>query len=82
MQISTFGVQPVATDADFLEDFYDMEGNDLIESTDIRDTMEVEQRNYGFDSSVLTQMNTFRDKYESLSLVVDNDFEIRDGKTV
>lgn len=82
MQISTFGVQPVATDADFLEDFYDMEGNDLIESTDIRDTMEVEKRNYGFDSSVLTQMNTFRDKYESLSLVVDNNFEIRNGKTV
>jgi hypothetical protein len=25
MQISTFGIQPVATDAgDFLEDFYDM----------------------------------------------------------
>lgn len=83
MQISTFGLDPIATDAwDFLKDFYDMRWKSLIDSTDIRDTMDVETRDYGFDTSVSTQMDSFKNKYESLSIAVDSNFEVRDGDTI
>ena len=83
MQISTFGIDPIATDAsDFLKDFYDINGNSLIKSADIDSTMSVEARDYGFDSNTAQQMSEFKSRYESLAIVVDNNFEIRDGKTI
>ena len=83
MQISTFGVDPVATDgSDFLKDFYDMYGNPLINSADINDTLDVDARNYGFDSSTSQQMSSFKSRYLPLSIVVNNNFEVRDGKTI
>jgi hypothetical protein len=83
MQISTFGIDPIATDgSDFLKDFYDMNGNSLIKSADINDTLDVETIDYNFDSDTVQQMTDFKNKYESLSIVVDNNFEVRDGKTI
>ena len=80
MQISTFGVNPVASNAsDFLTDFYDMKWNPLIKSTDIQDTISVNSATYGFDSDVVNQMNNFKDKYESLSVAVDKNFKVRDN---
>jgi len=82
MQISTFGIQPVATNADFLEDFYDMDGDRLIDSTDIEDTMDVDGQNYGFDSDVQNQVANFKNQYEPLSIEVDKNFEVRNNKTI
>jgi hypothetical protein len=83
MQISTFGLDPVATsDSDFLKDFYDMEGERLVESTNINETIDVDSSDYGFDSSVLNQMTDYKSKYESLAILVNNSFEIRDGVTI
>ncbi len=83
MQISTFGFDPIATDSsDFLKDFYDMNGDGLIKSTDIEDTMDVDDRDYEFNSSVSEQMLWFKNRYEPLAIVVDNNFEVRDSKTI
>jgi len=80
MQISTFGVSPIATDAsDFLTDFYDMKWEKLIKSTDIKETMSVNSATYGFDSDVVNQMNNFKNKYEPLAIAVDGDFKVRNN---
>jgi hypothetical protein len=78
MQISTFGLDPKATNAsDFLKDFYDINGVSLIKSTNINDTMDVDYHNYDFDSSVVTQKQLFEDKYKPLAITVNNSFKIR-----
>jgi hypothetical protein len=83
MQISTLGLDPTASSAvDFLKDFYDMNGLNLIKSTDIEDTMEVDQYDYAFDASVTKEMQSFKDKYMSLSILVNNDFDIGGSKTI
>jgi len=83
MQISTFGLDPIATNAsDFLKDFYDMKWNPLINSTDISDTISVTSSQYGFDSAVLNQMTSFKNKYEKLAIVVNNSFKIRWNTTI
>ena len=83
MQISTFGIDPVATTAsDFLKDFYDMRWNKLIESTDINETTSVTAASYAFNNDVLNQMNSFKKKYEPLSIVVDSKFKIKWNKTI
>ena len=79
MQISTFGISPVATSADFLKDFYDMKWEKLIKSTDIEETMSVDSATYGFDSEVVNQMNSFKNKYKSLAIAVDGNFKVRDN---
>jgi hypothetical protein len=43
----------------------------LIDSTDIEDTMDVEERDYDFDTSVGNQMDAFKTRYESLALTVN-----------
>lgn len=83
MQISTFGVDPIASSiSDFLKDFYDMKWNALIDSTDINETIAVTSASYGFDSDVLNQMDSFKKKYEPLAITVDNKFKVRWNKTV
>lgn len=83
MQISTFGIDPVATDAsDFLKDFYDMKWNLLIGSTDINETIDVDSTDYGFNSDVLSQMSSFKNRYEPLALTVDNNFKVNGNKTI
>jgi hypothetical protein len=54
----------------------------LIDGTDIEDTMNIEERDYGFDSPVANQMSEFKDRYEPLALVINENFEVRDGKTI
>jgi len=69
MQISTFGVDPIATDAsDFLKDFYDIKGHSLIKSADINETMDIESGDYDFDSDTIQQMSEFKDRYELLAI--------------
>lgn len=83
MQISTFWVDPIATDAsDFLKDFYNMKWYALIDSTDINETINVDKNDYRFNSEVSTQMYSFKNKYEPLSITVDNSFKVRWSKTI
>ena len=83
MQISTFGIDPIATDAsDFLKDFYDMKWNSLISSTDINETIDVDSNNYGFNNNVLVQMSDFKNKYEPLAITVDNSFKVSGNRTI
>ncbi|OQB41740.1 MAG: hypothetical protein BWY04_00628 [candidate division CPR1 bacterium ADurb.Bin160] len=51
----------------------------MIKSTDIEETMSVDSATYGFDSEVVNQMNSFKNKYKSLAIAVDGNFKVRDN---
>lgn len=82
-QISTLGVSPTATsDLDFLEDFYAIDGTDLVDRTDIRNTMEVDWDDYEFDSATTIERAEFKKKYEPLAISVNGTFEVWNNKTI
>ncbi len=83
MQISTFGITPVASDAsDFLNDFYDIWWNKLVDSADIDDILEVSATDYVFDNDTMQQMSDFKSRYGSLAIAVDSSFKINGSDTI
>ena len=83
MQISTFGLDPVASSAsDFLKDFYDMKWNKLIDSTDISQTVNVSNNTYAFNNSTNQDMLDFKSKYEPLAISINKNFKVQWNKTI
>ena len=71
MQVSTFGVNPVATNGEkFLDDYYDMDWKKILDSTDLKETINTDNTNYAVSSDAKSQMNTFKEKYEKLAVAV------------
>jgi hypothetical protein len=42
-----------------------------LDSTDLRETIDTENRNYAISSDARSQMNTFKEKYEKLAVKVN-----------
>ncbi len=72
MQVSTFGVNPVATNGEkFLDDYYDMNWKKIIDSTDLKETINTDNTDYAISSDAKSQMNTFKEKYEKLAVNIN-----------
>lgn len=72
MQVSTFGVNPVWSNwVAFLDDYYDMNWKKILDSTDLRETIDTENRNYAVSSDAKKQMDTFASKYKNLAVKVN-----------
>ena len=72
MQVSTFGVNPVATNGEkFLDDYYDMNWKKIIDSTDLKETINTENSNYAVSSDARYQMDTFKEKYGKLAVKIN-----------
>ena len=70
VQKSAFGVTPKATTID-LEDFYDINGDPLIDRTDLRDVMILDENDYAGETSVVDYlMDSFIAKMERLSVSI------------
>ena len=67
-QISTFGVTPTVSDADFLDKYYDINGKKLIKKTDIKNIIQANSRTYSSDSDVVNKITAFKNKYEWLAV--------------
>ena len=72
MQVSTFGVNPVWTNwASFLDDYYDMNWKKIIDSTDLKETINTDNTDYAVSSDAKTQMNAFKEKYGKLAVNIN-----------
>jgi hypothetical protein len=72
MQVSTFGVNPVATNGEkFLDDYYDMNWKKIIDSTDLKETINTENSDYAISSDARSQMNAFKEKYGKLAVKIN-----------
>lgn len=77
MQISTFGANPIgATEKDFLYDYYDMYWNSILDSTNLRWTMNISSGTYASEWNLDEEIQKFRDKYEKLAVTVNNSFRV------
>ena len=72
MQVSTFGVNPVWTNwASFLDDYYDMNWKKIIDSTDLKETINTDNTDYAVSSDAKAQMNAFKEKYGKLAVNIN-----------
>lgn len=72
MQVSTFGVNPVWTNwASFLDDYYDMNWKKIIDSTDLKQTINTDNNDYAVSSDAKAQMNAFKEKYGKLAVNIN-----------
>ncbi len=82
MQISTFGVNPIATNnKKFLDDFLDMAGKQLLDKTDLSSTINIDNNDYAVETDVKSKFDEFKNKYEKLAVELKTDFKIN-GKTL
>ena len=72
MQVSTFGVNPVATNVSFLSDYYDMKGSWILDTTDLRQTMKTDNEDYAISYDARAQMESFISKYGNLAVAINN----------
>ena len=81
MQISTFGVNPVATNGkEFLYDFYDMNWDPILKKTDLSSVISTDNTSYAVDYRVDDKFNEFSNKYEKLAVEIKSDFVIQTTK--
>lgn len=81
MQVSTFGVNPVATDnSEFLDDYYDMYDNKILTKTDLNSVIKTDNTDYATDSNVESKFDEFKKKYESLAVKLDINSTIKNSK--
>ena len=66
-QKSSFGLTPKATDIS-LENFKDIDGNDLVNKTDLDKIMVLDGQTYAGGNEVKTMMSSFINKYSKLAL--------------
>lgn len=72
IQKSAFGATPKATtDIASLNDYYDIQGNRLVDSTDLKDVMTLDANTYAGGTDMLQTMDDFSAKYEKLALTID-----------
>lgn len=71
MQVSTFGVNPVATSAWFLSGYYDMKGSWIIEKTDLKQTIKTDNEDYAVSSDAKKQIDSFIEKYWKLAVTIN-----------
>lgn len=72
MQVSTFGVNPVWSNwLAFLDDYYDMNWKKILDSTDLKETINTENSDYAISSDARSQMNAFKEKYGKLAVKIN-----------
>jgi len=69
-QKSAFGLTPKSTDID-LDGFMDIQGNDIVRSTDLDKIMTVDANEYDGGQEIKTKMAAFITKYEKLAIKID-----------
>lgn len=68
MQKSSFGATKAGDEID-LSDFYDIEGGNILDRTDLRDLMEIDAQDFN-DSEVQGLVDNFVSKYEKLAVEI------------
>ena len=72
MQVSTFGANPVWSNSlSSLDDYYDMNWQRILNSTDLKETIDTQNSSYAVSSDAKAQMDTFKSKYEKLAVKVN-----------
>lgn len=68
-QKSSFGVTPKATSIK-LDNYLSLLGEELISTTDLKDIMVLDERDYAGGNKVQTMIDTFITKYDKLAIAV------------
>lgn len=73
MQMSTFGVSPVAATEwwEFLRDFFDIKWEKILKKTDLENVIKTDDDEYAVESDVKSKFDTFKEKYDKLAVKVD-----------
>lgn len=69
-QKSTFSIKPQSTNIN-LKGFFDIEWNELINKTDLKDIMILDEWKYNASNNIYTSMTNFTKKYEKLAIKVN-----------
>jgi hypothetical protein len=67
-QKSSFGLVPTATNIDVLDNFWNIAGNKITDSTDLDQVMIRNANDYAGGNTITTMMDKFITKYEKIAI--------------